>query len=74
MLQAGNDDSLPGGGEVLFDVSHEHPVWALVVGDNGTGKSTVLKSIALGLCDETSAAGLLKESEQYRRKALLNAA
>ena len=28
----------------------------LLLGDNGDGKSTILKSIAIGLCDEGSAA------------------
>ena len=35
--------------------------WAVILGDNGMGKTTVLRSIAMGLCDETSAAGLLRE-------------
>ena len=34
---------------------------ALIVGDNGDGKSTVLRSIAIGLCDESSAAALFRE-------------
>jgi len=33
----------------------------LILGDNGDGKSTLLKSLAMGLCDESSAAGLLRE-------------
>ena len=33
----------------------------LILGDNGDGKSTLLKSIAMGLCDESSAAGLHRE-------------
>lgn len=33
----------------------------LLCGDNGDGKSTVLRCIAMGLCDQTSAAGLLRE-------------
>lgn len=33
----------------------------LVIGDNGDGKSTVLSSIAMGLCDETSAAALHRD-------------
>lgn len=33
----------------------------LVAGDNGDGKSTLLRSIAMGLCDESSAAALLRE-------------
>ncbi|MCZ6655103.1 MAG: AAA family ATPase [Planctomycetota bacterium] len=38
--------------------------WTVFVGDNATGKSTLLRSVALGLCDEASAAGLLKESDE----------
>lgn len=34
---------------------------ALIVGDNGDGKSTLLRSIAMGLCDESSAAALLRD-------------
>ena len=45
------------------------PGWNLVLGDNATGKSTLLRSIAMGLCDEAGAAGLLKESgEEYIRR------
>lgn len=33
----------------------------LFVGDNGDGKSSVLRSIAMGLCDESSSASLLRE-------------
>ena len=32
----------------------------LVVGDNATGKSTVLRALALGLCPESEAVGLIK--------------
>ena len=35
--------------------------WALILGDNGVGKTTVLRSIAMGLCDKTSASALLKD-------------
>jgi hypothetical protein len=38
--------------------------WSMFVGDNATGKSALLRSIAMGLCDEASAAGLLKESDE----------
>lgn len=43
---------------------------ALLVGDNGDGKSTVLRSLAMGLCDQSSAAALLRElpGEFVRRK------
>ena len=33
----------------------------LIVGDNGEGKSTLLRSIAMGLCDSTSASALFRE-------------
>lgn len=33
----------------------------LMVGDNGEGKSTILRSLAMGLCDESSAAALFRE-------------
>ena len=38
--------------------------WAVIVGDNATGKTVLLRSLALGLCDQTSAAGLMKESDE----------
>ena len=34
---------------------------ALVVGDNGDGKSTVLRSLAMGLCDDSSASALFRD-------------
>jgi hypothetical protein len=34
---------------------------ALFLGDNGDGKSTVLRCIAMGLCDDSSAAALFRE-------------
>jgi hypothetical protein len=36
-------------------------MWGVVLGDNGVGKTTFLRSIAMGLCDAASAAGLLRE-------------
>lgn len=33
----------------------------LIIGNNGDGKSTVVRSIAMGLCDESSAAALLRD-------------
>lgn len=34
--------------------------WLLILGDNASGKSTLLRAIALGLCHESDAAALLK--------------
>lgn len=35
--------------------------WSLFVGDNGQGKTTILRSLAAGLCDKEGASGLLLE-------------
>jgi AAA domain, putative AbiEii toxin, Type IV TA system/AAA domain len=35
--------------------------WAVIFADNGVGKTTLLKCIAMGLCGESDAAGLLAE-------------
>ena len=35
--------------------------WSLIVGDNGAGKTTILRSLALGLCDAKGASALLSE-------------
>jgi len=35
--------------------------WTLLMGDNATGKTTLLRSIAIGLNDQSSAAGLVRE-------------
>ena len=48
---------------VEADVSAELGAWTLLTGDNASGKSTLLKAIAIGLCDQSSAAGLLRESD-----------
>ncbi len=37
--------------------------WLMLLGDNAIGKSTILKSIALGLCNESDAAALIKVAE-----------
>ena len=50
--------------DLRFDVSGSAVPWNVIVGDNATGKTALLRSIALGLCDESSAAGLMKESEE----------
>ncbi|MCH8877406.1 MAG: AAA family ATPase [Chloroflexi bacterium] len=35
--------------------------WVMILGDNAVGKTTLLRAIAMGLCDETGASGLLGE-------------
>ena len=45
------------------DVTALSAPWTLLTGDNASGKTTLLKAIALGLCDRSSAAGLLRESD-----------
>lgn len=37
------------------------PSWTLLFGDNGTGKTSILRCIAMGLCDKTAAGGLSLE-------------
>lgn len=49
---------------VEFDLSPGSGVhkWGLILGDNGFGKTTILRSIAMGLCDKTGAASLLQDT------------
>ncbi|MCY4232444.1 MAG: AAA family ATPase [Bacteroidetes bacterium] len=51
------------------DESGEIKNWSLFVGNNGNGKTTILRCLALGLCDQGSASGLLLElfGEYIRR-------
>jgi len=43
--------------------------WQTILGDNAVGKSTILKCIAMGLCDESSASALMKEENgEFIRK------
>ena len=35
--------------------------WTLLLGDNASGKTTILRCLAIGMGDETSAAGLVRE-------------
>lgn len=48
---------------VEFDLTSPDGVkkWCMLLGDNGVGKTSVLRSIAMGLCDKTRAAALLSE-------------
>ena len=57
--------------DLRFSSASSPVPWTMVLGDNSTGKTTLLRCIAMGLCDESSAAGLLKESYEglIRRKA-----
>ena len=57
--------------DIDYDLSTKAPPWTVIIGDNATGKSTFLRCVALGLCDQSSAAGLMKESDEgyIRRKA-----
>lgn len=60
--------------DLRLDVSSDPLPWSVIVGDNATGKTALLRSIALGLCDEASAAGLMKESDEgYIRRGCQNA-
>ena len=44
--------------------------WSLFVGDNGYGKTTILRSLAVGLCDQKGASGLLSELHgKYLRRS-----
>ena len=56
-------------GEITIDFE---PIGAsiLILGDNGDGKSTILKSLAMGICDESSTAALFRElqGETVRRR------
>lgn len=58
--------------EIDLKKDNEIILWATILGDNAVGKSTILKCIAMGLCDETSAGALMKESKaEYLRKGEL---
>jgi predicted ATP-dependent endonuclease of OLD family len=44
-----------------FESNGRSVLWTTILGDNAVGKTCLLRSIALGLCDEASAAALMKE-------------
>ncbi|MFT4926525.1 MAG: internalin A, partial [Phenylobacterium sp.] len=43
------------------DNNDETVLWSMILGDNSAGKTTLLRSIALGLCRESEAIALIKE-------------
>ncbi|MCH7946506.1 MAG: AAA family ATPase, partial [candidate division Zixibacteria bacterium] len=43
----------------IIELGDSHPS-LLIAGNNATGKSSILRSIAMGLCDEASAGGLMR--------------
>jgi len=45
--------------ELNFNVDSETPEWTMILGDNSSGKSTLLKAIALGLCKDYQATNIL---------------
>ena len=45
----------------LSQPSRDIASWTLLLGDNGMGKTSLLRSIAMCLCDQTGASGLLTE-------------
>ena len=47
--------------EVPFEDNGQIKNWSLIVGNNGQGKTTFLRSLALGLCDESWASALSPE-------------
>ncbi|MYB26152.1 MAG: ATP-binding protein [Candidatus Dadabacteria bacterium] len=47
--------------ELTYNFEDDKRASLLIAGDNGDGKSTILRSIAISLCDQWSAAGLLRE-------------
>ncbi len=49
--------------EIEYDLTGDALPFTIIVGDNATGKTTLLRSIAIGLCDEAGAAALIKESD-----------
>ncbi len=49
--------------EIEYDLTGDAPPFTVIVGDNATGKTTLLRSIAIGMCDEAGATALIKESD-----------
>lgn len=52
-----------------FNMNFENPAgWHVLIGDNGTGKSTIIKSIALALIGEKEALGLRADWNEWLNK------
>ncbi len=47
--------------DIPFENKGQVKNWSLIAGDNGQGKTTLLRSLALGLCDVPEASGLILE-------------
>ena len=47
--------------DLSYEFEHTNGASLVIAGDNGDGKSTILQSIAISLCDQWSATGLLRE-------------
>jgi hypothetical protein len=55
--------------ELTWELPDDHPGagWHVVIGDNGSGKSSFLRSVALGLVGPTEAAGLREDWSEWLR-------
>ncbi|MCH8289415.1 MAG: AAA family ATPase [Candidatus Marinimicrobia bacterium] len=49
--------------DISIDLSNSNNsgLFSLILGDNGVGKTTLLRCIALGMCNESGAAALVRE-------------
>ena len=47
--------------DIPFEVDGRIKSWSLIVGNNGQGKTTILRCLAIGLCDKEGASALLAE-------------
>ncbi|ETW94358.1 MAG: hypothetical protein ETSY2_49915 [Candidatus Entotheonella gemina] len=57
--------------DLAFSHNDKARPWTILLGVNGVGKTTILRSMAMGLCEETSAAALMEElpGEMLRKDA-----
>ena len=59
--------------EIDLNVGSAIRKWTMILGNNGVGKTTLLRSIAVGLCDRISAAGLISEFQgEWVRKGSID--